>query len=70
MTVAGITDDDRMFTVTGLPPRANYTFEVQGINTELFVLGATATLTVSTSTPQSELLTFTLYDKAHVLLKS
>ena len=43
-----------MFTVINLPPRTSYTFDVQAVNSGLFVFGATATLTVSTSAPQSE----------------
>ena len=53
-TVAGTGDSDRMFTVTGLPPRTNYTFEIQASNFILDVRGAAATVTVSTSAPQSE----------------
>ena len=55
-TVAGTIDSDRMFTVTGLPPRTSYTFEAQASNPSLDVRGAPATLTVSTTAPQSELL--------------
>ena len=69
-SIAGTNDNDRMFTVTGLPPRTSYTFGAQALNSRLFVIGAIATLTVSTSAPQSELLTFALYDKLNVLLMS
>ena len=53
-TVAGTGDSDRMFAVTGLPPRSNYTFEVQASNVGLDVRGTAATFTVSTTPPQSE----------------
>ena len=62
--IAGTSDNNRMFTVIGLPPRTSYTFEVEAVNFAVFVFGATATLTVSTSAPQSELLTFTLLRKS------
>ena len=55
-TVVGTGDSDRMFTVTGLPPRTSYTFEVQASNAGFDVRGAPATLIVSTTAPQSELL--------------
>ena len=55
-SIAGIGDSDRMFTVTGLPPRTSYTFEVQASNPGLDVRGAPATLTVNTTAPQSVLL--------------
>ena len=51
-TVAGTGDNNRMFTVTGLPPRTSYTFEVQASNVELDVRGTPTTLTVSTTAPQ------------------
>ena len=54
-TVAGIGDSDRIFTVTGLPPRTSYTFEVQASNTILDVRGSPATFTISTSAPLSEI---------------
>ena len=54
-TVAGIGDSDRIFTVTGLPPRTSYTFEVQASNPNLDVRGPPATFTISTSAPQSEI---------------
>ena len=56
-TVSGTGDSDRMFSVTGLPPRTNYTFEVQASNTLIDERGTAATITVSTTAPQSELLT-------------
>ena len=55
-TVPGIEDSNRMFSVTGLPPQTNYTFEVQATNPLLDVRGEPTNLTVSTSAPQSELL--------------
>ena len=52
--LAGTNDNDRMFTVTGLPPRTSYTFEVLAVNSGLFVRGAVSTLTVSTTAPPGE----------------
>ena len=52
--VPGTGNSDRIFNVTGLPPRTNYTFEVQASNAVLDVRGAAAAITVSTSVPQSE----------------
>ena len=57
-TITGTGESDRMFTVTGLPPRTNYTFEVQASNPGLDVRGAPAALTVSTTAPQGESLAF------------
>ena len=54
-TSAGTGDSERVFTVTGLPPRTSYTFEVQASNPDLDVRGAPATFTISTSAPQSEI---------------
>ena len=54
--VLGTGEEDRMFTVAGLPPRTSYTFEIQAVNTVLFVSGGAATLTVNTSAPQGETL--------------
>ena len=52
--VAGTREEDRIFTITGLPPRTSYTFGVQAVDTVRFVRGNVATLTVNTSLPQSE----------------
>ena len=52
--VSGTSEENRMFSLTGLPPRTSYTFEVQAVNTVLFVPGEAATLIVNTSVPQSE----------------
>ena len=60
-TIAGTGDSDRMFTVTGLLPRTNFTFEVQASNAILDVRGVAATFTVSTTPPLSESLTFFMY---------
>ena len=54
--VQGTEDSDRMFSVTGLRPQTSYTFEIQASNFLVDVHGASATLTVSTSVPQGELL--------------
>ena len=54
MTLSGVSDANRIFTVTGLPPRTNYIFQVQAFNVVLDVRGEVANLTVNTSTPQGE----------------
>ena len=59
-TISGVTDANTMLSVTGLPPRTNYMFQVQAFNYNILVVrGEDANLTVNTSTPQgeSELLT-------------
>ena len=67
-TISGVTDANRMFTVTGLPPRTSYMFQVQAFNS-LDVRGEEANLTVNTSTPQGEsgLLTYNSY-RASIIL--
>ena len=52
--VVGTRDGDRMFSVSGLPPRTSYTFEVQASNPVINVRGAPATITVATTPPQSK----------------
>ena len=54
--VPSTNDNERMFSVTELPPRTNYTFEVQASNTLEDIRGIAANLTVSTTVPQCELL--------------
>ena len=54
MTVSGVSDANRIFTVTGLPPRTNYIFQVQAFNVVLDVRGEAAHVTVNTSTPQGK----------------
>lgn len=53
-TVVGTRDGDRIFSVSGLPPQISYTFEVQASNPIINVHGAPATITVSTTPPQSK----------------
>ena len=53
-TVFGTGESDRMFSLAGLPPRTNYTFEVQANNPRVIDRGALATITVSTTAPQGE----------------
>ena len=52
-TISGTRDNNRMFSITGLPPRSNYTFEVQASNTLLGTRGPPAFYTASTTAPQS-----------------
>ena len=54
-TITGTGDSDRMFSLTGLPPRTSYTFEVDANNPRIRAPGAIATITVSTTVPQGEL---------------
>ena len=54
-TVFGTGDNDRMFSLTGLPPRTNYTFEVDANNPRIRDPGAVATVTASTTAPLGEL---------------
>ena len=54
MSVLGTGDSNRMFRRTGLPPQTSYTFEVEANNPLVRDPGAVATITVSTTAPQSE----------------
>ena len=53
-TLAGILDNDRLFSVSGLPPRTSYTFQVQASNPTLDVRGDPAFFTANTIAPQSK----------------
>ena len=68
-TISGVTDANRMLSVTGLLPRTSYMFQVQASNPGLNVRGEEANLTVNTSTPQGEsgLLTHNSY-RASIIL--
>jgi hypothetical protein len=55
IVVLGTGDSDRMFSLTGLSPRTNYTFEVEAINPLIRDQGAIATITASTTAPLGEL---------------
>ena len=55
--VLGTGDSNRMFSITALPPLTSYTFEVEANNPLVRHLGAIATITVSTTEPQGELIT-------------
>ena len=50
--VAGTGDNYRMFSVTGLPPRTSYTFEVQASNPIIDMRGPPAFYTANTTAPQ------------------
>ena len=52
--VVGTADNQRMFSITGRPPRTNYTFEVQATNPNLDVSGSAAVHTESTTAPQGK----------------
>ena len=51
-TLVGIEDNDRMFSITGLPPRTSYTFEVQASNPTIDARGPPVFYTASTTAPQ------------------
>ena len=53
-TIVGTGDSKRMVSGTGLPPRTSYTFEVQASNPNIDMRGPPATITVSTTAPQSK----------------
>ena len=53
-TVVGTEDNRRMFSITGLPPRTNYTFEVQASNPNIDMSGSAAVYTESTTAPQGK----------------
>ena len=53
-TVVGVEDNQRMFSVTGLPPRTSYTFEVQASNPNIDASGPPANITVNTTAPQGK----------------
>ena len=53
-TLVGTGDNNRIFSGTGLPPRTSYTFEVQASNPNIDMRGPPATITVSTTVPQSK----------------
>ena len=56
MIVSGTGDDDRMFSINGLPPRTSYTFGVEASNPLVRDPGALiANITVSTTAPQSKI---------------
>ena len=54
-TLAGIEDNDRIFSVTGLIPRTSYTFEVQTVNPNIDVCGPPAFYTANTTAPQGSI---------------
>ena len=54
VTVSGVADGDRMFTLAGLPPRTSYMFQVQACIKFYILCGEEANLTVNISTPQGE----------------
>ena len=53
-TVIGTGDNDRVFSVDGLPPRTSYTFEVQASNPIIDVRGPPAFYTANTTAPQGK----------------
>ena len=53
-TLIGTGDNDRMFSITGLPPRTNYTFAVQASNPNIDVRGPPAFYTASNTAPQGK----------------
>ena len=53
-TLIGIEENDRMFSITGLPRRTNYTFEVQAMNPNIDMRGPPAFYTASATAPQGK----------------
>ena len=53
-TPDGTEDNDRIFSVTGLPPWTSYTFEVQASNNQIDVRGPPAVYTTNTTAPQGK----------------
>ena len=53
-TIAGTENSERMFSITGLPPRTNYTFEVQALNPFLAMDSLPVIYTTSTTAPQGK----------------
>ena len=51
---SGTEDNNRILSITGLPPQTNYTFEVQASNTLIDVRGPPAFYTASTTAPQGK----------------
>ena len=52
--LAGTRDNNRMFSITGVPPRTSYTFEVQASNTLIDMRGPPAIITANTTAPQGK----------------
>ena len=55
ITILGTGVDDRIFSVSGLPPRTNYTFEVQASNPNVGLRGPPAFYTANTTVPQGKM---------------
>ena len=51
-TILGTGDDDRIFTISGLPPRMIYIFEIQASNPNIDLRGPPAFYTANTTAPQ------------------
>ena len=54
-TILGTGVDDRIFSLSGLPPRTNYTFEIQASNPNVDMRGPPAFYTASTTAPQGKM---------------
>ena len=54
--VPGTDDSDRMFSVTGLPPRTSYTFQVEAFNPFFRDSAVVTSINISTTAPQSKIL--------------
>ena len=50
--IFGTGNDSRIFSISGLPPRTNYTIEVQASNPNIDFHGPPALYTASTTAPQ------------------
>ena len=54
LTILGTGDDNRIFSISGLPPCTNYTFEVQASNPNVGLHGPPAFYTANTTAPQGK----------------
>jgi hypothetical protein len=52
LTIFGTGDGNRIFSVDGLPPLTNYTFEIQASNPNVDLRGPPAVYTAETTAPQ------------------
>ena len=50
--LVGAEFSDRVFSITGLPPRTSYTFELQASNTQIDARGDPAFYTTNTTPPE------------------
>ena len=54
LTIVGTEVNNRMFSISGLPPRMSYTFEIQASNPNIDMRGPPAFYTANTTVPQGK----------------